>query len=316
MSGIYVGIDVSKARLDGACRPSGHSFSQANDPAGIAAIVTHLQTLSPALIVLEATGGLEHPLAGALAAAGLAVVVVNPRQVRDFARATGRLAKTDRIDAAVLAHFAEGVRPALRPLPDDEARALEALVTRRRQLVEMRAAEQNRLGTARTKVVRRGVEAHIAYLSQEIGTLDRDLSEAIETSPCWKATDDLLRGVPGIGKVISQTLLAMLPELGVLSNKQIAALVGVAPMARDSGTLRGPRHIAGGRAPVRALLYMAALTAKRHNPILKTFYDRLIAAGKATKVALTAVMRKLLTILNAMVRHQQPWNPDGALSTN
>jgi transposase len=313
---VFVGIDVSKARLDVACRPDGAAFSEANEPRAIVRVVERLRAIGPALIVLEATGGLEVPVAVALAAAGLAVAVVNPRQVRDFARATGRLAKTDRIDAAVLAHFADAIRPEVRPLPDDEARRLEALVTRRRQLIEMRTAERNRLGSATAPAVRRNLEAHIAYLTVQVEDLDKDLARAVEDSPCWKAKDDLLRGVPGIGGVVSRTLLAMLPELGTLSNKRIGALVGLAPVARDSGTLHGRRCIAGGRGPVRAVLYMAALTAKRHNPVLRAFYDRLIAAGKATKVALTAVMRKLLTIINAMVRHNQPWDPSVALRTN
>lgn len=313
---IFVGIDVSKARLDVAYRPDGTASSEANDAQGIARLVARLQALRPALIVLEATGGLEVPLAVAAAAAGLVVAVVNPRQVRDFAKATGRLAKTDRIDAAVLAHFADAIRPEARPLPDDEARQLDALVARRRQLIEMRTAEQNRLGSTTAAVVRRDLEAHIAYLTGQVEGLDKELEQSIEASPCWKAKDELLRGVPGIGKVVSRTILATLPELGTLTNKRISALVGLAPMARDSGTMHGRRCIAGGRGAVRSLLYMAALTGKRYNPVLKAFYDRLIAAGKATKVALTAVMRKLLTIINSMVRHNQPWDPAVALPTD
>jgi transposase len=316
MSQTFIGIDVSKARLDGACRPAGPSFSRPNDPGGIAALVAHLRALGPALVVLEATGGLELPLAVALAAAGTAVAVVNPRQVRDFARASGRLAKTDRIDAEVLAHFAEAIRPEVRPLPDEQARQLEALVGRRRQLIEMRAAEQNRLGSTTAAAVRLNLEAHIAYLDRQIEGLDEELERVIEASPCWKAKDDLLRGVPGIGKVVSRTILALLPELGALSHKQVSALVGVAPVARDSGVLHGRRCIAGGRGAVRAALYMAALTAKRYNPVLRAFYERFFAAGKATKFALTAVMRKLLTFVNAMVRKNQAWDPTVALGTN
>lgn len=316
MQQIFVGVDVSKNRLDVAFRPDGMAFSEANDPQGISAIVTRLQAIQPTLIVLEATGGLEVPAAATLTAAGLAVAIVNPRQVRDFARALGRLAKTDRIDAEVLAHFAEAIRPKVRPLPDEELRRFDALIVRRRQLIEMRTAEVNRLGSTSSLVIRRNLEAHIAYLKQQIEDLDKELEQAIETSPCWKAKDDLLLSVPGIGKVVSRTILASLPELGTLSNKQISALVGVAPMARDSGTLHGRRCIAGGRGPVRSVLYMAALTAKRYNPMLKEFYDRLIAAGKATKVALTAVMRKMLTIVNTMVRKNQPWDPSAALRTN
>jgi transposase len=312
----FVGIDVSKARLDGSCRPDGTAFSEPNDPAGIAAVVARLKALNPGRIVLEATGGLEGPLAAALVVAGLPAVIVNPRQVRDFARAAGRWAKTDRIDAEVLAHFAEAIRPEVRPLPDEQGRQLEALIVRRRQLIEMRAAETNRLGSTTSHVIRRDLEAHIRYLGRQIVELDKGLEGLIEASPVWKAKDDLLRGVPGIGKVVSRTILASLPELGRLSNKQISALVGVAPVARDSGALHGRRCIAGGRGTVRAILYMAALTAKRYNPVLKAFYDRLIAAGKATKVALTAVMRKLLTIINAMVRRNQRWDPSLALRTN
>jgi transposase len=305
MSQTFIGIDVSKARLDGACRPAGPSFSRPTDPGGIAALVAPLRALEPALVVLEATGGLELPLAVALAAAGTAVAVVNPRQVRDFARASGRLAKTDRIDAEVLAHFAEAIRPEVRPLPDEQARQLEALVGRRRQLIEMRAAEQNRLGSTTAAAVRLNLEAHIAYLDRQLEGLDEERERVIEASPCWKAKDDLLRGVPGIGKVVSRTILALLPELGRLSHKQVSALVGVAPVARDSGVLHGRRCIAGGRGAVRSALYMAALTAKRYNPVLRAFYERL-----------TAVMRKLLTIVNAMVRKNQAWDPTVAPGTN
>jgi transposase len=312
----FVGIDVSKARLDGHSRPDGTTFAEANDPRGIDAVLDRLRALRPTLIVLEATGGLEAPLAAALAAAELPVAVVNPRQVRDFARAIARLAKTDRLDAGVLAHFAEAVRPEVRPLPDAEARRLNALIGRRRQLVEMRVAEEDRLGTASDAVVRRDLEAHIAYLERQVEGLDRELSQAIEDSPAWKAKEDLLRGVPGIGPVVARTLLAALPELGSLSNKKITALVGLAPAARDSGATRGRRRIAGGRGPVRAVLYMAALTAARWNPVLAAFYRRLVAAGKAKKVALTAVMRKLLTILNAMVRNNHAWDPSVALQAD
>jgi transposase len=309
----FVGIDVSKARLDGHCRPDGVAFAEGNDPRGIAAVVDRLRALGPALVVLEATGGLEVPLVAALAAAGLPVVVINPRCARDFAKAAGRLAKTDRLDAEVLAHFAEAIRPPVRPLPDEQARQLDALIGRRRQLVEMRVAEENRLGSAVAAAVRRDLEAHIAYLSRQVERLDRELEQAIRDSPAWHAKDALLRGVPGIGKVVSRTLLATLPELGTLSGKRIAALAGLAPLARDSGTLRGRRSIVGGRGPVRAVLYMAALSARRYNPVLRAFYERLIAAGKVPKVALTAVMRKLLTIVNAMLRDQRPWDPAVAL---
>lgn len=316
MQQVFVGIDVSKSRLDVAIRPGLAPFGEANDPDGIAAVASRLAALAPALIVVEATGGLEMPLVIALAAARLPVAVVNPRQVRDFARATGRLAKTDRIDAEVLAHFAEAIRPDVRDLPDADAIRLDALISRRRQLVDMRVAELNRLKSAAAEVVRRGIEDHIDYLTRQVDRHDRELGEAIEASPHWKAKDDLLRGVPGVGRTVSRTLLATLPELGTLSNKRIAALAGLAPVARDSGTLKGRRSIAGGRGTVRSILYMAALTAKRYNPALKVFYDRLIAAGKPSKVALTAVMRKLLTILNTMVRTGQPWNPTLAPRAN
>jgi len=305
----FVGIDVSKARLDGHCRPDGSTFREPNDEPGIAAVVDRLTALRPALIVLEATGGLEAPLAAALAAAGLPVAVVNPRQVRDFARATGTLAKTDALDAAVLAHFAEAIRPEARGLPDEQARQLEAILARRRQLIRMRTAERNRLATVTPKAVRQDLASHIKYLDRRIKQLDGELEEAVRSSAAWREKDDLLRGVPGIGKVVAQTLLAALPELGTTGNRRIVALAGLAPMARDSGTLRGRRRIVGGRGEVRGALYMAVLSAVRFNPVLKAFYGRLRAAGKPPKVAQTAAMRKLLTILNAMVRSGRAWDP-------
>ena len=308
---VFVGIDVSKARLDVALLPTGDGWAVANDERGIAVLVDRLLGLSPTLIVLEATGGLELPLTGALAATGLPVVVVNPRQVRDFAKATGRLAKTDALDAAVLAQFAEAVRPALRPLPDAATQALSALLTRRRQLLEMRTAEQNRLGSARSPV-RKGIRAHITWLDHRLADLDLDLGRTIRESPVWREQDDLLQSTPGVGPVLARTLLADLPELGTLNRKQVAALVGVAPLNRDSGTLRGRRTIWGGRAPVRAALYMSALAATRFNPVIKAFYQRLCAAGKAKKVALTACSHKLLMILNAMVKHRIPWQENVA----
>jgi transposase len=256
--------------------------------------------------VLEATGGFEHAVVAALAAAGLPVVVANPRQVRDFARATGQLAKTDAIDAQVLALFAERVRPEPRRLPDEAAQALDALLTRRRQLLDMLVAEKNRLGFARP-VVRRGITQHIRWLERRLGDVDHELGQMIEHSPVWRATDDLLRSVPGVGPVLSRTLLGELPELGQLNRKQIAALVGVAPLARDSGTLRGKRVVWGGRAPIRTVLYMSTLAAARCNPVIRAFYLHLRAAGKPAKVALTACMRKLLVILNAMVRANTHW---------
>lgn len=308
---VFVGIDVSKDRLDVALRPTSDRWAIAHEESGIAALVVRLRRLAPALIVLEATGGLEVPLVGALAAAGLPVVVVNPRQVRDFAKATGTLAKTDALDAAVLAQFAEVIRPALRPLPDAATQALSALLGRRRQLVEMLTAEKNRLGSA-PPPVRKGIRAHITWLERHLTDTDEDLADAIRESPVWREKDDLLRSAPGVGPVLATTLLANLPELGTLTRQQIAALVGVAPLNRDSGTLRGRRRVWGGRAHVRAVLYMSALTATRYNPVIRAFYARLCAAGKAKKVALTACMRKLLTILNSMVKHRTRWQENVA----
>jgi transposase len=303
---VFVGIDVSKDRLDVALRPSAERWAVANDEPGFATVVARLQAVHPTGVVLEATGGLEIPLTGALAAAGLPVVVVNPRQVRDFAKATGKLAKTDALDAAVLAQFAEAVRPALRPLPDAATRGLSALLTRRRQLLEMRTAEKNRLGSA-GRPIHREIQAHITWLDRRLAHLDDDLARTIRESPVWREKDDLLRSAPGVGPVLARTLLASLPELGTLNRKQSAALVGVAPLNRDSGTLRGKRAVWGGRAHVRAALYMSALAATRYNPVIRAFYQRLCAAGKAKKVALTACMHKLLGILNSMVKHRTPW---------
>jgi transposase len=305
----YVGIDVSKNQLDIAVRPAGDTWSMPNDVSGITEVVQGLAQLHPALVVLEATGGLQMPLAAALATAGLPLAMVNPRQVRDFARATGRLAKTDQLDAQVLAHFAEAVRPTSYPLPDAQTQELTALLTRRHQVVEMLTAEKNRLRSAR-ELVHQRVQDHICWLEQELADLDDDLECTLRKSPLWREKDNLLRSVPGIGRIVSITLLADLPELGTLSRHQIAALVGVAPLNRDSGRFRGKRMVWGGRARVRAALYMAALTASRYNPIIKAFYHRLCEAGKARKVALTACMRKLLIILNSMVKHRQTWNPD------
>lgn len=310
--GPYIGIDVAKAHLDLAAHLSGEPWRVANDDAGIISVVTHLRELDPALVVVEPTGGLELPLTAALAASGLPVAVINPRQVRDFARATGRLAKTDRLDAQVLAHFAQAVQPTPRPLPDAQTQELAALLARRHQLVQMLTAEKNRLGTTRSPV-RQRVRVHISWLTQELADTDNQLSDSIQESPIWRAKDDLLQGVKGIGPVVSITLMADLPELGTLDRWGIAALVGLAPFNRDSGLLRGKRRVWGGRARVRAALYMATLVATQYNPVIKAFYQRLLAAGKVKKVALTACMRKLLTILNAMVKHNCPWNPELAL---
>lgn len=307
-SSVFSGIDVSKHRLDVALSSGGEPWSVPNDSAGIDELVGRLQVADPALTVLEATGGFETAAVAALAQAGLPVVVANPRQVRDFARATGQLAKTDRIDAAILALFAERVRPEVRPLPDEEARILDALLTRRRQVLQMLTAEKNRLGFA-PKPVQPGIKKHIRWLERQLADVDGDLERRVQESPVWRAKENLLRSVPGIGPVVSRTLLAELPELGRLNRKEIAALVGVAPLARDSGTLRGKRMVFGGRASVRAALYMGALVASRRNPTIRAFYERLIARGKPPKVALTACMRKLLTILNAIARTERPWDP-------
>jgi transposase len=304
---IFVGIDVSKATLDVGVRPAGERESASNDESGIKPLIIRLRELKPVLIVVEATGGLERQLTRALVSAELAVVVVNPRQVRDFAKATGQLAKTDTIDAMVLARFAEAVRPAVRPLPDAALLELQALIGRRRQLTEMIVAERNRL-SADSKTVTKRIDAHIRWLEAELGRADKDLDQSIRQSPVWQENEDLLRSVPGIGPVISRTLVAELPELGKLNRKQIAALVGVAPLNRDSGTLRGRRTIWGGRATVRATLYMAALVASRRNAVIRAFYQRLREAGKAPKLALVACMRKLLTILNAMIKHRTSWS--------
>ena len=303
----FVGVDVSKDHLDLHVRPDGTAARYTNDPAGIAALVARVAGLTPERIVLEATGGFESPLAAALAGAGQPVVVVNPRQVRQFAQATGRLAKTDATDAAALAHFAEAIRPDVRSLPDADARALAALVDRRRQLIEMRTAEVNRLGLATGRVAA-SLRAHVAWLSKQLDQLDRELTELIRASPVWREKDDLLRGVPGIGPAVSRVLVSELPELGALSGKRIAALVGVAPVSRDSGRASGTRSIAGGRAGVRSGLYMAILSAVRYNAPIRAFYRRLRQAGKAVKVAQVAAMRKLLVILNAMIRDNRPWD--------
>lgn len=305
---MFVGIDISKTHLDVALRPSGATKSVPNDSSGIMTLMEWLGTVNPVLIVLEATGGIERSVVRALVAAELPVTVANPRQVRDFAKATGQLAKTDVLDAHVLARFAEAVRPAVRPLPDDLTADLRALSSRRRQLIDMLTAEKNRLSRAPRRVQPR-IAAHIRWLHAELERADEDLDQTIRQSPIWCKQEDLLKSVPGIGPVISRTLLAELPELGSLNRQQIAALVGVAPLNWDSGTLRGRRAIWGGRAHVRTALYMAALTASRRNPVIKDFYTRLRTAGKAPNVALVACMRKLLVIVNAMLKHRVPWRP-------
>ena len=312
---MFVGIDVAKAELVVSVRPTMERFTVANDERGVRTLVERLRAIGPELIVLEATGGYELLGVAALAAAALPVVVVNPRQVRDFAKATGQLAKTDRIDADILARFAEVVRPAVRVIADAEAQELEALLARRRQLLEMLQAERNRLGQVFGKgkrLVRKSLKAHITFLERELRMTDTDLGEMVKNSPAWRERDELLQSVPGVGPVLSRTLLADLPELGRLSRREIAKLVGVAPLSRDSGTMRGRCFVQGGRATVRAVLYMAALVATKRNTVIQEFYQRLVAAGKPKKLALVACMRKLLTILNTMVRTRTRWSAEAA----
>ena len=304
----FVGIDVAKAQLDIARRPSGERWAVPNDASGVALLVDRVQTLQPTLMVLEATGGLERAVTSALATAGLPVVVVNPRQVRDVARATGQLATTDALDARALAHCADVIRPKPRPLPDAQTQELRALLGRRQPLIGMRTAEQNRL-TGTSVRLTKDIEAHMTWLNAGIATLDDALEALLRASPLWREHDDLLQSAKGIGPVRAQTLLLELPELGTLTRQEIAALVGVAPLNGDSGTMRGKRTIWGGRAPVRTVLDMSTRVATRFNPQITAFYQRLLAAGKVKKVALTACMRKFLTMLNAMLKHRTPWQP-------
>ena len=308
---MFVGVHVAKAELVVSIVPTAERFTVANDERGVRMLVERLRPIGCTVIVLEATGGYELLTVAALAAAALPVVVVNPRQVRDFAKATGQRAKTDRIDADILAQFADVVRPAIRPLADAAAQALEVLLTRRRQLLEMLQAERNRTGQVfgtGTLLVKKSLKNHISYLERELRMTDTDLGEMIKASPAWRERDELLQSVPGVGPVLSRTRLADLPELGHLSRREIAKLVGVAPLSRDSGTMRGRRFVQGGRATVRAVLYMAALVATKRNAVIRAFYLRLLAAGKPKKLALVACMRKLLTILNVMVRTAQLWS--------
>ena len=306
---VFAGIDVSKQWLDVALLPAGTHCRVTNDEEGFSTLLERLHLLQPDLVVLEATGGMERQVTAFLTAHGQPVAVVNPRQVREFARATGRLAKTDTIDAHILARFAEAVRPQPRPLPDAEAQELRELVSRRQQLLEMLTMEKNHRQNV-SSVVRPGIEAHIAWLSDEIVALEKHVEQVIQSSPVWRARDQLYRSVPGVGSVLSSKLLAGLPELGHLNRKEIAALVGVAPLNRDSGLFRGKRSVWGGRSAIRAVLYMAALVATRCNSHIRAFYQRLIAAGKPAKVALVACMRKLLTTLNAIARASTPWEED------
>jgi transposase len=310
---MFVGIDVAKAELVVSIVPSAERFTVTNDERGVRTLVERLRPIAATLIVLEATGGYELLAVAALAAAALPVIVVNPRQVRDFAKATGQLAKTDRIDADILARFADVVRPTVRAIPDAQAQELEALLTRRRQLLEMLQAEKNRTGQVFGKgkrLVKKSLKAHITYLERELRMTDTDLGEMVRNSPAWRERDELLQSVPGVGPVLSRTLLADLPELGRLSRREIAKLVGVAPLSRDSGTMRGRRFVQGGRATVRGVLYMGALVATKRNAVIRAFYQRLVTAGKPKKLALVACMRKLLTMLNVMVRTHTRWNAE------
>ena len=310
-AGIFIGIDVSKAQLDVAVHEPASVWRVDNADRGIAELVRRLKELEPSLILLEATGGFELPLVAELMHARLPVFVSNPRRVRDFARSTGQLAKTDRLDAKMLAYMAAALRPEPRPLPSDEEEQLTALLTRRRQMLDMLTVEKNRLHTVRA-TMRQDITEHIAWLKQKLGKLDEEIERFIQSSSIWKEKDAILQSVPGVGRVTSSTLLGMLPELGTLNRQEIAALVGVAPLNKDSGKKHGKRRIFGGRAAVRSVLYMAALAATKFNPKIKKFYEHLLNQGKEKKVALTACMRKLLVILNAMMRSMQPWRTEPA----
>jgi transposase len=310
MDHLFVGLDVSTAQLDVHVRPTGETFAIPPRRGGVdRPRCDRLRALTPTLIALEATGGYKATVAATLARASLPVAVVNPRQIRDFARATGVLAKTDTLDARVIAHFAEAVRPAVRPLPTEQTQRLGELVARRRQLVEMLGAEANRRRLIRDRGLQRRIDAHIAWLTQALQDLEIDLHDTIRSSPAWRETENLLTSGPGVGPVTALTLIAELPELGQLDRRRIAALVGLAPFNRDSGTLRGRRMIRGGRGSVRRVLFMATLTAIRRNPRIATFYQRLRTTGHPGKVAITAAMRKLFTLLNASLRDHRPWQP-------
>jgi transposase len=312
MDAIVVGIDVSKDRLDVAVRPSGEVFAVARDADGIDGLIARIVPLCPTAVAVEATGGYETVVAASLAAAGLAVVVVNPAQVRGFARALGQRAKTDPIDARIIAHFVEATKPEIRPLPDDETRMLADLVARRRQIVQMIVAERQRQKRLPDKRLQKSIARLLAALQKELSSLETDIDDAVRGSPAWRDKEDLLASVPGIGKIIARTLLAELPELGALDRRKIAALVGLAPWTRQSGRWKGKSFIGGGRADVRAALFTGAMVAARYNPDLKVFRDKLVQAGKPKLVALVATARKLLTILNAIVRDQQPWRQQTA----
>ena len=307
MERTFVGIDVAKDRLDVHVRPGGEAFAVARDGEGLEQLVERLRGLAPALIVLEATGGYETVVASAIASAGLPLAVVNPRQIRDFARATGRLAKTDALDAAAIAHFAAAIRPEPRPVADAQAQALGEMVARRRQIIEMIVAEQNRRRHLTQKRLVTGVERHLAVLQKELAALESEIDDTIRGTPAWREHEALLASVPGIGPATARLLIAELPELGQLDRRKLAALVGVAPINRDSGTRRGARSIRGGRATIRAGLYMATLAATRCNPVIASHYQHLRKLGKPAKVALVACMRKLLAILNAIIKTKSPW---------
>ena len=309
MDGLFVGLDISKARVDGHVQPTGERWSAGTEEPDLAALVSRLRALTPTLVVMEATGGYEIPVAAALTAAGLAVVVVNPRQIRDYARATGQLAKTDALDARVIARFAEAVQPAVRPLPTPQAQALADLMARRRQVVDMLGAERNRQRQARQPRLQKRIAEHVAWLQKALTKLDEDIRELIRESPVWREKENVLTSTPGIGDVTAHALIADLPELGQLDRRRIAALVGIAPFNRDSGQWRGRRMIGGGRATVRRALYMPTVVAIRHNPAMAACYHRLVQSGRPKKVALIATMRKLLTTLNAMLRDHRPWQP-------
>ena len=306
---VFVGIDVSKSTLDVCIEPAVQTLHVAYDEAGIRQVVSRLKEASPTLIVIEVTGGLEVRIATELVGKGLPVAVINPRQARDFAKATGQLAKTDQVDAAVLAAFAKAIRPQARPLKDADTRALDDMVSRRRQLIDIRVQETLRLGTAASKPMQKSLNKHIAWLGKQIIELDNDLTKRLRESDVWRAKDDLLRGIPGVGAVTTRTMLAKCPELGTLNRREIAALTGVAPLANDSGKHRGKRFVWGGRADVRAVLYMATVSAIRCNDTIKVFAERLKKAGKPPKVVIVACMRKLLTIMNSMLKNNTPWNP-------
>ena len=307
MENIIVGIDVSKDRLDVAVRPSGEEFAVERNAAGLERLAARLRELSPRVVALEATGGFETVAAAALASAGFPVVIVNPAQIRSFAKAIGQRAKTDTIDAAVIAHFAEATKPEPRPLPDEATRLLADLVARRRQIIEMIVAERQREKRVTVSRLKKSITRLLKALEKELATVDTDIDDAVRGSPAWREKEDLLASVPGVGPTIARTLIAELPELGQLGGKQIAALAGLAPFTRQSGQWRGQSFIAGGRTAVRSVLFMGAMVATQHNPILKAFFERLVAAGKPKMVALIAVARKLLTILNAILRDNRPW---------